>query len=257
MGNDGRVEVSLMRFSVGRKFFIVLLSLILSGGYAAMSSFPMKPGIHEQTVVLDNEEIRYTISIPKSISSSGHVPLVIALHYGGTVTPFYGGGYLRLLVEPALKGLKAIIVAPDCPGRGWTDPKSEKAVLGLLSAIQENYKIDSTRVLITGYSMGAIGTWYLASRHPHLFSAAVSISGMPNPKMIEKSMNTPVYVIQSRGDELFPMDSVNDFIGKIESRSSFVKLVIVKGLSHYQTSGFIEPLREAIPWIKQIWKHEQ
>jgi predicted peptidase len=105
--------------------------------------------------------------------------------------------------------------------------------------------------------MGAIGTWYLAARHPHLFSAAVSISGIPNPRMIERQMNTPVYVIQSRGDELFPMDSVNDFIGNIESRSSSVKLMIVEGLSHYQTSEFIEPLREAIPWIKKAWKHKE
>ena len=246
-----------MRFSIGRKFIIVFIGLILSDGYASMNSFPTKPGIHEQMITLENEEIRYTISIPKAVSSSKDIPLVIALHYGGTVTPFYGGGYLRLLVEPALKDLNAIIVAPDCPGRGWIDPNSEKAVLALLSAIKENYRIDTTRVLITGYSMGAIGTWCLAARHPQLFSAVVSISGIPNPKMIEKPMNTPVYVIQSRDDELFPMKSVNDFIGNIKSRPSSIKLVIVEGLSHYQTSGFIEPLREAIPWIRQIWKQGQ
>ena len=74
-------------------------------------------------------KLRYTLSLPDSFSSGKSYPLVVALHYGGEVTPFYGKAFLTSFVEPALKGLDAIIFAPDCPLSGWTNPVSESAVL--------------------------------------------------------------------------------------------------------------------------------
>ena len=100
------------------------------------------------------------------------MPLILALHYGGEVTPFYSKEYLNLLVKPALKNLGAIITAPDCPGEGWANPDVEKALLEFLEIISKEYNIDPNRIIITGYSMGGLGTWYLASRHSEIFSAA-------------------------------------------------------------------------------------
>lgn len=53
----------------------------------------------------------------------------VALHYGGKVTPFYSKGFMTSFVEPALEDLEAIIVAPGCPSKGWTNAASEAAVL--------------------------------------------------------------------------------------------------------------------------------
>jgi len=32
-----------------------------------------------------------------------------------------------------------------------------------------------------------------------------------------------------------------------------IRLMIVKGVSHYQTIRFIKPLQAAIPWIRDVW----
>ena len=82
-------------------------------------------GIHEMT--LDNGQ-RYTIAIPEGYTGEQAVPLIIALHYGGTVTPFYGLGLLEGLVEPALRDLGAIIVAPDATAGAWASEAGKPAL---------------------------------------------------------------------------------------------------------------------------------
>ena len=135
------------------------------------------PGIHQQLLPPDN--LRFSVAIPDGYESGRPVPLVLALHYGGTVTPFYGMGLLQGLVEPALRQLGAIIAAPDNVANGWSNPRSEANVLALLDAIQEDYSIDPGKTLLLGYSMGGMGTWYLAARHPERFKAAIPIAGRP------------------------------------------------------------------------------
>jgi predicted peptidase len=197
--------------------------------------------------------LRYTLALPPPSSPDVSYPLVLGLHYGGQVTPFYGKGYLINLVLPALRDLNAVMVAPDCPGAGWTDPESEKAVMELLRAIQRDYPVDSRKMIITGYSMGATGTWDYVFKHPRMFAGAIMISGMP-PRGIElNDPGTPILVIHSRDDELFSLEAVRKFIRACESQGIPVELTVVAGLSHYQFARFTTALRDAIPWVRKSW----
>jgi predicted peptidase len=236
---------------------IIGILLILNGGYMWAEEFPEKKGIYEKTFTLANgTTMRYTLYIPKSVSSQQEVPLIMALHYGGKVTPWYGKGYLTILVKPALWKLGAIIVAPDCPGRGWDNPTAEFAVIALMNHIKQHYTINDKQVLLTGFSMGAIGTWYIAARHPDLFSAAIPVSGMAEQSTIEMFPDLPVYVIHSKADEIFPIKDVEKMVQTLESKGVPVKLVVIKRISHYHTEDFTGPLRKAIPWVKQLWENK-
>jgi hypothetical protein len=66
----------------------------------------------------------------------------VALYYGDKVTPFYSKDFMISFVEPALKNLEAIIVAPDCPSMGWTNALSESAVLELILLLMKDYNQD-------------------------------------------------------------------------------------------------------------------
>jgi predicted peptidase len=241
------------RFKVYLKMIGIML--ILYGGFMWAEDFPGTMGIYEKTFTLANGTLmRYTLCIPKSFSSQKEVPLIMALHFGGTVTPWYGKGYLTILVKPALGKLGAIIAAPDCPGRGWDNPTAESAVIALMNHIKQHYKINSKQVLLTGFSMGGIGTWYTAARHPELFSAAIPVSGMAEQETIDLFRDIPVYVIHSNADEIFPINPVEEMVQKLKSRGVPVTLEIVKGISHYHTADFVRPLQKTIPWIKQTWE---
>lgn len=219
------------------------------------TDLPGAPGIYEQTLKLENAKaLRYTLAIPGSFSMQKEAPLIVALHYGGNVSPWYGKGYLTILVEPALRDLDAVIAAPDCPTKeGWDNPTAESAVLQLVNYIRQNYNIDHKKILVTGFSMGGIGTWYLAARNSKLFSAAIPISAVAEPEIIEIIRDIPVYAIHSSGDQLFPIKKVEEMVQKLIAKGLPVQLKILDGVSHFRTNAFAAPLHDAIPWIKQVW----
>lgn len=238
----------------GQAELIFLVALLLLRGYATAER-ESQSGVYEKTAILKSGlEMRYGIFLPKSFSPDVPLPLVLALHYGGEVTPFYGKEFLTLLVEPALEKLGAIIVAPDCPARGWNNQTSVKAVLEFLNHIVQEYRIDTSRVLVLGYSLGGIGAWYFAANCPENFSAAIAISALPDPKTTPVVKTVPLYVIHSRQDEVFRFDDVRKFVAYQKSGGASIRFVAVDDIGHYDTYRFVSPLRAAIPWIKKTWR---
>ena len=216
-----------------------------------MQDIPTTPGIYEQ--VLRPGSRRYTIAIPDGYTEDQPIPLIIALHWGGPVTPYIGKWYLLGLVAPALGELGAIIAAPDCTDEHWANLNSEEVVIDLLDYITESYNIDSRRVLLTGYSMGGIGTWILAARHQERFSAVLIVSAKPPTDVVGVRWNIPLYVIHSRRDEIFPLGDTETTVNRLREKGVAVKLDIVEGSTHFQTEQFVEPMQAAIPWISDLW----
>jgi predicted peptidase len=204
--------------------------------------------------VLQPGGLRVTFAVPAGYTGATPVPLVVALHFAGKVTPLFGKEFLIGLVEPGLRDLGALIAAPDCRGRDWTDPVSEADVLALVDHAMRAYRIDPARVLLTGYSMGAMGTWYLAARHQDRFSAALIVSGLPLAHAAEIDWRIPLYVIHSRDDERLLLKPTADVVKQLQAKGVAVRLDVVGGLTHYQVPGFVPYLRAAVPWIQKAWR---
>lgn len=197
----------------------------------------------------------YTLAIPASYTGDESVPLVLALHYGGHGAPYFGRGVLTGLVEPALRGLEAIIVAPDCTGDDWTDPQSEEDVIAVLNHIESNFNVNREQTLVTGYSMGGIGTWYLAGRHPDRFKAAIVVAGSPPNGILEADWEMPLYIIHSQNDLVVPIGPTEAAVEQLRNRGISVEFIVTQGSNHYDTSLFIGPLRVTVPWIEEIWQN--
>ncbi len=203
---------------------------------------------------VEGTSVSYTIAIPRSYSDDTPAPLVLALHFGGQPSRYYGGYFMNMLVKPALRELKAIILAPTIPvGSSWIESVSEDAVMGLLEEIRKEYNIDPDRILVTGFSLGGIGTWEYASNYPDVFSAAIPISGMPSAGIADTISGIPLYVIHSKADQVFPWREVEEVVQQLQSRGLDVHFTILEGITHYETGRFIGPLKDAIPWIREKW----
>lgn len=231
---------------------VIRFLMIVATGCATTIQAASEPAVREEVLAPGGQ--RYTISIPDGYKPAKPVPLVLALHYGGTVTPYYGKPFLANLVEPALRKLGAIIVAPDCTAGRWTDPQAETDVLALLDHVEKTWAIDPSMTLITGYSMGGMGTWALAARHQDRFAAAVILAGQPQPEIADVAWRIPLYVIHSRDDEVVPLAPTAEMVKVLQARGVDVELVVVEGLTHYQVPRFVPYLRAAVPWIKKAWK---
>ena len=202
----------------------------------------------------DGTRVYFTLSVPESYSPDTPTPLILALHFGGQPSLFYGGSFVNLLVKPALKELEAIILAPTVPSGGsWTNYTSRNAVLALMDSVRAHYNIDSGRMLVTGFSLGGIGTWEFASRYSDIFCAAIPVAGMPSAGIVDTISGIPLYVVHSKMDQVFSWRDVEYVVGQLQSRGLNVYFNLVDGIDHYETARFVGPLREAVPWIRENW----
>jgi len=233
-------------------FFVALvLSPIGANAQTAAEVAATTPGIHQMTLAATGR--RYTLAIPDGYTGREPVPLIVSLHYGGQVTPFYGRGLLQALIEPALGDLGAIIVAPDSAAGNWANPTAEQHILELLDHIEANYSTDRNKTLLIGYSMGGGGTWYLTPRHPERFRAAIIMAGRPQDDSTRFDWRTPTYVIHSTADQVVPFEFSETAVERLQGQGAPIDLLVVDGISHYEIPQYRPYLGEAIAWIREAW----
>ena len=78
------------------------------------------------------------------------------------------------------------------------------AAVDLVKSLRQQYRIDPSRVYVTGLSMGAIGAWDAIVRHPGVFAAAVPISGCGDPSQAIVIKNLPVWAFHNDLDTTCP-----------------------------------------------------
>jgi predicted peptidase len=225
------------------KVLLCCLALLVASTASAQT-------IHDQ--VLDQKDgpaVSYAIWVPRAYHGDA-VPLILALHYGGDPRGA-GRDMMRILVQPALGDLGAIIVAPDSLDGGWSTPANERAVNALLVKVEKKYAIDLKKIVVTGFSMGGAGTWYWADKYPERFSAAIPVAGRPTQSA--DSWRVPVFAVHSRADQTMPIGPTEQRIGELKQRGINAQLVVLNGIQHYETYKFVDGLRQAVPWIREIW----
>jgi predicted peptidase len=199
-------------------------------------------------------ELLYAISVPKDPSPRDPRPLVLALHSGGARMRYYGEAYAALLVAPALDRLRPIIIAPDCPTQSWADPLAERAVLALIEQVKREQPVDARRVLVTGFSLGGRGTWFFASRHPDIFTAAIPMAASIGDDAVDTLATMPTYIIHSREDQVVAFRPAEQNARALEQLGRPVKFEAIDGLGHYQMAGYVDALGRAGRWIADAWK---
>ena len=234
----------------------LLLALVLLRLPAPLLAQPSGvPGVTESAIALGSgAEMRYAISLPPEYAEAPDAPrpLVLALHPGGR-SVYYGSWFMQSIVEPALRDWDAVIVAPDVPARSWSVPESERAVLALLADVTARHAIDPDRVLVTGFSMGGAGTWYLAARNPDLFTGAIAVAARPAADRLDSFGQIPVYLIHSPDDEVVPYEPVEAAALELGERGSTVELLRLPGATHYDMGAYVGPIRRGGEWIRERW----
>jgi predicted peptidase len=236
--------------------FALLLVLPIGAAAQGAGNLPvLAPGLHELTLARAGEpEIGYAISIPPGYSPSTPAPLILALHYGigNSDSAGVGADLVNGLIGPGLERLGAIIVAPDSVRGNWATSENEKAVNALLDMVMARYAIDKKRVAVTGYSMGGTGSWYLAEKFPERFSAVVPIASRPPASAA--GWRLPVLAIHSRDDQVVPFDPTAARIAELQRAGVSARLITLTGIAHYEAGRFSQPLRQAVPWLQEVWK---
>ena len=134
-------------------------------------------------------------------------PLLIYLHGSG------GGTFLSFTKRslPCEGGRYAaehfIIVSPHCTWKWKASPLPW--VLTLVRELRKMPYVDSSRIYLTGVSMGGMGCWELAMQDPNLFAAVAPVAGYHKEWMrsdIAQALKaTPIFAVNSRKDTTCPL----------------------------------------------------
>jgi predicted peptidase len=94
------------------------------------------------------------------------------------------------------------VIAPQLPaGETWHADE----LLALLDRLEGSLKIDTTRVYLTGLSLGAYGAYETAIAAPTRFAALLAISGAGNPTEVCKLARVPTWIVHGAKDDVIPV----------------------------------------------------
>jgi predicted peptidase len=149
------------------------------------------------------------------------------------------------------KGLSIpfIVISPQCPtGKSWTD--QEDVLLQLIDQVATTYHLDRNRIYLTGHSMGARGTWFLASRHPERFAAIVPLADGPSDLSWATKLKTvPIWTFHGTSDDLAPFKRTEQFVKALEAAGAEVRFTPLPGMDHFILDEYGN--KEIYDWMLQ------
>jgi len=232
----------------------IIIILTIAGPAVAdspTSDLPTSAGSHDLEFPLaDGQRLRYTLNLPHALPRDGSQTLVLVLHYGGPPSGFYGRPLIEGLIAPGLSGLDALFVAPVTLGGDWKSTANESAVMALYDVLEKHYATDSGFRVITGYSMGAAGTWHFISRYAGFFSAAIPISGFE--RAAKADCGAPIYALHSTADSIFDADSLRDTVASLTAEGCDVRVSFIEGVDHFDIPAFKNLLHDTLPWLREV-----
>jgi predicted peptidase len=196
-------------------------------------------------------DIAYSILVPDAYQPAKAIPLVVAMHFSGNPEGA-GRSLLEMLVAQAFDALGAVLIAPDSQGGSWSSAANDRAVNRLIQDIQKQFNIDRGRVAVTGFSMGGTGAWQYGMKYPERVSAIIPIAGTPPDSL--STWKLPVFAVHSKDDEVVPIGPTQRSITELKKRGVPAELLEVSGITHYQTYRYVDPLRQAVPWLRELWR---
>lgn len=164
-------------------------------------------------------------------------PLLIWIHGNGQVgngsTDLHSllfGGIPKLLNEkrfpPNFKvngnNFSFIIIAPQFT---WWPGNEE--VLSYITYAKKNYRIDTSRIYLSGLSMGGIVTADFGAEYPSRVAAIIPISGVSTDSINNKCANIangklPEWIFQNTNDEVFDINTTRKYVSLLKSFKSAI-----------------------------------
>ncbi|MFC7623069.1 alpha/beta hydrolase-fold protein [Microlunatus sp. GCM10028923] len=193
------------------------------------------------------DELDYLIFTPARIPEPW--PLLLFLHGSGE-----RGDDLDLVTvhgppKLAAEGgeLPYLLVAPQCPAESWWTWHQD-ALIALLDEVEAEFPVDPSRIYLTGLSMGGIGSWELAIRHPGRFAALVPICGASQPWLARRLRDVPVRAFHNAHDESVPARGTSDMVAAVQQAGGQAEATIYDARGHDAwTNAYQDP--ELTRWL--------
>ena len=181
-------------------------------------------------------QMEYLLFLPESYTQSTNqkFPLILFLHGAGE-----RGSDLDSVKRHGIPKIVEtnpdfpfIVVSPQCPEDSWWTSELH-TINGLIEEIVEKYQVDTSRIYLTGLSMGGFGTWSLASMYPERFAAIAPVCGGGEVRQILRSLvEMPIWTFHGQKDDVIPFSRSEEIVTALKKHGSSIKFTIYPEAGH-------------------------
>lgn len=180
-------------------------------------------------------------------------PLIIYLHGGSargtdTIKLFTYG-----IPDQIWRGREFpfVIVAPQCPiNQRWS---TDNWFENFYEEVTTKYRVDTNRIYLTGLSLGASGTWFLAMKYPEKFAAIAPMSGFTRhidyiKNNTDKLFDMPIWAYHGKLDTVVEFEDTEWIVNKLEGKNRHLKFSVFPDGGH-GIHWFEYPKEELYNWF--------
>jgi predicted peptidase len=169
-----------------------------------------------------------------------HWPLIIFLHgaslRGTNLEKIKKYGIPKLISEG--KEFEFVIISPQCPL--YEDWSKDIWFPTLFEEIKKNFRIDTTRIYLTGLSMGGEGTWYISEQYPGSFAAIAPVCGriseLPSIEDdVELISQLPIWIFHGEKDRVYQVKESDEMYRLLKEINPRIKYTRYPDLGHGAT----------------------
>jgi predicted peptidase len=196
-----------------------------SGG--ASLTVPIEPTRFQ--AVFASAALNSYVYVPEAYSDTGEFqPLIVYLHgYNEQGTSHDG---LTGLIEEG-NSYPFIILSPQCFSN-WKKFDVVESLFSHLTEFCNTYRVDRTRIYLTGFSMGGDGVWSLSCAYPELFAAIAPVSSFGYSGTVECLKDVPAWIFHGTDDAVVPSSCSQRMYDMMMQYNENTMLTFLQGTSH-------------------------
>lgn len=212
---------------------------------------------------LDNSMQPYVIYLPKNFDREKKYPLMVYLH-GSASDETDIMGFSTLIPDDF------IAVGPFGRGHsnGFCRDNAQLDISEVIEAVQNDYPIDNTKILLTGFSMGGYGVYRTFYETPGKFKAIAIFSGetkvtnkynldskaidFTDSKNLTIFKNTPVFIFHGENDLNVSLSNMNKVYAKLLKAGAKAELIVEQNKGHSKPN--LQTIKSFKKWVSQNMK---
>jgi len=269
-----------------RTLVLATVCCLLTAAVGSAGAQGRETGFLNRHVTIDSATFRYQVYVPPDYSIDRMWPVIVWLHQNGPQgtdgirpTDIGLGQVIRnwVLIDGTAKQSQwfpGIVVFPQAsPGHLW-DHAMQVQTLAALDAVSNEFRVDSGRTYLVGWSMGGRGVWSLAARLPDRFAAIVVIAGPvaympesltslqretalrendflrsadPFTALASKIRGLPTWVFQGAADQAAPPEEARRIWRALQEVNPGAKYTEYANVGHSPDRSLAEP--DLWPWL--------
>jgi phospholipase/carboxylesterase len=178
---------------------------------------------------------QFALYVPETYDGTRDLPLVVALHGGSGTGREFVWTWLR-----EARSREFILLAPTSVGPTWALMGSDEdiaSVSRMIDFASANYRIDRSKVLMTGLSDGATYTLLGGLTEDAPFTHLAPISGVMHPENemngnLARAKGRPIYLVHGALDWMFPVQTARMAAQQLEEAEAQLVYREIDDLSH-------------------------